>query len=108
MTRSCDIRCLLKTVRSRRLCNGDLAFKKMCERAHWTGVVKVFVVNTTEHPDDDVSHSGCPWRNVFEDEHPCIRDVYSKIVKSGVIANIFIDAIRTDPDFKQKTMQAQI
>lgn len=65
---------------------------------------------------------GCSWRiycsyekpaskwmvKTFQDEHSCTADGYSKIIKEGVIAKMFMDDIRSDPDFRPKTMQTQI
>lgn len=67
---------------------------------------------------EDIEHL-CDWRiyclyeepigkymvKTVEDEHSCINDGYSKILKSKVIANLFLDDVRFDPEFIVRTMQ---
>ncbi|XP_010497231.1 PREDICTED: uncharacterized protein LOC104774293, partial [Camelina sativa] len=40
-----------------------------------------------------------------EDEHSCIKDGFSKVVKDGIIAKLLLNDIRKDPTYKPKTMQ---
>ena len=44
----------------------------------------------------------------FNDEHACTKDGYSKVLKSRVIANMFLNDVRKDPSYKPKAMQEAI
>ncbi|XP_019082513.1 PREDICTED: uncharacterized protein LOC104704215 [Camelina sativa] len=201
----------------KRLRSADLSFKRMCDAGRWTGVMNVFLVNSTEHPNDiessepceeeirvernvasfvdededfdyhntppnsdgeeeeehlvrykrgsgqleieqvfdsleefrealvayalkegcniKISRWGkdksaavcgtkepCPWYiycsyeecvgkwkvKTFEDQHSCTNDNYCKILKAPVICKMFLDDIRTDPDYGPKRMQQEI
>ena len=35
------------------LISGDASFKRMCDAGRWVGVVNLFLVDTTEHPEDE-------------------------------------------------------
>ncbi|XP_010436569.1 PREDICTED: uncharacterized protein LOC104720348 [Camelina sativa] len=39
------------------------------------------------------------------DVHACTKDGFSKVIKSGVLAQLFLNDIRKDPTFKAKAMQ---
>ncbi|XP_010463179.1 PREDICTED: uncharacterized protein LOC104743834 [Camelina sativa] len=201
----------------KRLRSADLSFKRMCDAGRWTGVMNVFLVNSTEHPNDiessepceeeirvernvasfvdededfdyhntppnsdgeeeeehlvrykrgsgqleieqvfdsleefrealvayalkegcniKISRWGkdksaavcgtkepCPWYiycsyeecvgkwkvKTFEDQHSCTNDNYCKILKAPMICKMFLDDIRTDPDYGPKWMQQEI
>ncbi|XP_010463024.1 PREDICTED: uncharacterized protein LOC104743671 [Camelina sativa] len=42
------------------------------------------------------------------DVHACTKDGFSKVIKSGVLAQLFLNDIRKDPTFKAKAMQDAI
>ncbi|XP_020877679.1 uncharacterized protein LOC110227541 isoform X2 [Arabidopsis lyrata subsp. lyrata] len=44
----------------------------------------------------------------FHDEHSCIPDGYSKVLKDGVIAKLFLDDIRKNPLMKPKELQERV
>ena len=199
------------------LSNANMSFQKMCEAGRWTGYVDVFLVNSTEHPNDVVvqepcdaelrvvrnvasfvdedpyfdyhntspnsndegdageeyvrfkrgrgqlqfkqvfeslvvfkealvdyalnegcgikldrwgketngavcSIRGCPSRiycsyeeciskwmvKTFTEKHSCVFDGYFKLLKACVIAKMFMEDIRTDPEFKPRTIQDEI
>ncbi|CAL9248115.1 unnamed protein product [Arabidopsis halleri] len=44
----------------------------------------------------------------LEDEHTCTKDSRRKMLKAPVICKLFLDDIRTDPDFRPKRIQEEI
>ncbi|XP_018444097.1 uncharacterized protein LOC108816034 [Raphanus sativus] len=65
---------------------------------------------------------GCPFRiycsfeqpiglfmvKFYNDEHSCTKDGFSKVVKDGIIAKLFLNDIRRDPDFRPQAMQESL
>ncbi|KAG7533687.1 Transposase MuDR plant [Arabidopsis thaliana x Arabidopsis arenosa] len=65
---------------------------------------------------------GCPWRiycsfeepvgkwmiKVYHDEHRCVKNGYSKLLTQAVIARLFLNDLRSNPNFKPKVIQEQI
>ncbi|XP_024013207.1 uncharacterized protein LOC112087530 [Eutrema salsugineum] len=41
----------------------------------------------------------------FDDEHTCMKDGHSKVIKDGVIARLFLNDIKRDPTYKPSAMQ---
>jgi len=44
----------------------------------------------------------------FTEKHSCVFDGYFKLLKACVIAKMFMEDIRTDPEFKPRTLQDEI
>ncbi|CAG7869827.1 unnamed protein product, partial [Brassica rapa] len=44
----------------------------------------------------------------MEEEHSCIPDGYSQVVRDRIIAKLFLNEIRRDPTLKPKVMQERL
>lgn len=44
----------------------------------------------------------------LEDERTCTKDSRRKMLKAPVICKLFLDDIRTDPDFRPKQIQEEM
>ncbi|XP_010451589.1 PREDICTED: uncharacterized protein LOC104733732 [Camelina sativa] len=97
----------------------------MCDAAIWVGVVDIFMVKSSEHPHDVEITEPCDAeirveRNVasFLDEDPNFDyhdtppnsddEGCGELLKSAVVAKMFMDEIRSNLDYSPKAIQYEV